>query len=221
MSGLEMESQCELCPNTKYCTGGKITSGCAAGYWCDFGAKSATDPTKICPAGFYCEDNAAKPIPCGANTFSIPGSTQASNCADCPIGYFCKGNSVLECPPGHYCPIKSSDPIQCPSGTFRKEILAGVASDCIPCTEGHYCNIAGIGDEANFPCPPGHYCLASDTTTAEPCPAGTYRYSNLGKTLADCSSCPSGHYCPVINSSGTVIPIICSPGYYCLINSAD
>lgn len=51
---LEASDQCKECLTGKYCTAGVIQGRCSAGYFCDYGATSATDANKKCPTGFYC-----------------------------------------------------------------------------------------------------------------------------------------------------------------------
>ena len=42
------EEDCPFCPEGKYCKNGIEAGLCDAGYFCDFGAVSAQDPSKIC-----------------------------------------------------------------------------------------------------------------------------------------------------------------------------
>lgn len=48
---LEYSRQCPLCPAGKYCRNGVIEGDCSAGYYCNYGASSPMDITKLCPLG--------------------------------------------------------------------------------------------------------------------------------------------------------------------------
>ena len=99
-----------------YCqNGGQVESRCTAGYFCKSGAAVATpaDTTAAiendysngpCPTGHYCpntSDADAYPQQCPTDKVRITqGAAAASDCQDCPQGYFCPAglNQAIPCP---------------------------------------------------------------------------------------------------------------------------
>lgn len=153
--------ECFFCPNTKYCNGGLIQGTCSAGYFCDFGAKLAEDPSKICPVGHYCIQATKLPTRCPEGDYNgIKGAPDISWCVPCVAGNYCIPNdSVMRiCPKGHLCPEKSTEPTPCFKGTYNPEKGKWQGGDCLSCPKGSYCNDRGISDYKRFKCPVGHFC---------------------------------------------------------------
>lgn len=96
-TGLERANQCKECPTGKYCQNGVIVADCDNGYYCDTGATSATDSSKLCPAGFYCDQLVAPayyPKRCPDNHIRLtPGAATIADCTICPNGYYCLSGS--------------------------------------------------------------------------------------------------------------------------------
>ena len=72
------------CPGGQYCLTTELaapTGNCSAGYYCSLRAVTQT-PTDgstgdRCPAGHYCEEGVASPVPCSPGTYSpSQGNTQ-------------------------------------------------------------------------------------------------------------------------------------------------
>jgi hypothetical protein len=125
------------------------------------------------------------------------------NCSMCPQGHYCPGWGLilpLSCPPGFFCPIGSSSPTPCPIGSFSPYISLSSSSSCLPCSPGMYCGTVGLIQPSGN-CSYGFWCLRS-AVSASPSVATV----NFGP-------CPTGFYCP----SGTLSPILCPPGNYCLL----
>ena len=125
---------------------------------------------------------------CSRGYRSSPGD---SVCTECGLGYF--SNPVSEtctaCPVGTKCPnTTTSAPVDCGLGFYQ------------PQTTQYTC----------LPCPVGQYCDSTTTVTPINCPAGTYRGSPGAASTEDCSTCPTGNFCP----SGSVDPTNCSAGKY-------
>jgi len=135
--------ECLPCDATYYCEApGQFALGtkCASGFICDTGsdrsgpyATTSTGTTNgKCPAGVACSTGAH--LVSGASNYAIcpQGSyndkSGASECLDCPPGYYCLGQSHKNfCTAGYYCSINSFVP-------------APVASDLGDvCPVYHYC----------------------------------------------------------------------------------
>ena len=83
------------CTPGKYCATAGLsaaTGNCAAGYYCNERATSAT-PTdgttgNICPYGHYCPAGTSDPIPCPLGQYlDLKGQDALSDCKACPTGY--------------------------------------------------------------------------------------------------------------------------------------
>ena len=106
------------------------------------------DECLSCPPGKYCA---------GSGISSFP-SSQSGNCDP---GFFCRlGVNTPRpsqnftgiggvCPPGAYCLEGTSDPIGCPNGTFSNVSQLEDATQCTPCSDGHYC------EQSNLTAPTG------------------------------------------------------------------
>ena len=95
-----------------------------------------------CTAGKYC------PI----NGMDAPAG-------DCDPGYYCPEGSTspkqVDCPVGHYCPTGSDLPEPCANGTYGPTTRLQVASDCLLCDGGFYCNGTGL-NAVTGPCDAGN-----------------------------------------------------------------
>ena len=173
------QEDCVFCPEGKYCQGGIIVSDCQAGYFCDFGAASKTDPSKICPKGHYCPAGTKLPIRCPDGFYyPLEGAQRSSECRPCEEGYYCIDNDSVSriCPKGHYCGLTTMEPTPCRPGTYQPEKGMGTSKDCLPCPVGFFCDAFGIADYTLWPCPKGKYC-DKEAQVSNPliCPAGYYQ----------------------------------------------
>ena len=217
--GLEESGQCRPCPVGKFCISGQVQGSCNSGFWCNSGAKSATDATKPCPTNHYCEAGTSAPVRCeGGKVNPTTTGTSPAACVDCSVGHYCpetQNGAEIDCPAGFYCPARSTQPTSCPVLTYRATTLAQVSTDCIACGAGYLCNIEGVGDRENFRCPVGHFCVAGVKNPTK-CPAGTYRKTTGAGATTDCDACPVGFYC----GEGTINPVVCPGGKFCALGSA-
>jgi hypothetical protein len=86
-----------------------------SGYICQAGSPSSFG-TSLCPAGYYCPNNALSvvPVPCSPGFYSNQmGCSSASCCAACTAGYWCAAASTSatgngQCAPGFYCAAGSA-----------------------------------------------------------------------------------------------------------------
>ncbi|KAM8927608.1 uncharacterized protein RCH25_007839 [Pelodytes ibericus] len=247
MSGLREKGECLLCPSGKYCRGGKLQGSCAAGHFCLAGSSEHTPSGQnfsrstlneckwgqmcagICPAGFYCEEGTALPIPCPVNTLrASPGARHKEDCLPCPLGQWCREGhpAPVPCPAGHYCsginqtnPSQAVGPQECPIHTYRNHPGAERLGDCTPCPPGYLCRMPGIVTFQDYPCPPGYWCPGLGDSV--PCPAGTHRSEQGAASVQDCESCPIGHYCPdpTLTLEANIMGIPCRQGYECPLGS--
>ncbi|KAJ8397174.1 hypothetical protein AAFF_G00440080 [Aldrovandia affinis] len=216
-------TECWPCPPGRYCVDGK-TQLCPAGFYCPEG--SGYDQ-RSCPEGTY-----------GTGT----GLTAVSQCRECDPGHFCgrrnatdvtglcqegyycsRGNTSPQplshspgeggpCPAGHYCPRGAAEPQPCPEGTFSNRTRLASKDDCMPCSPGHYCHVAGLSapsgecwegffcqrgavlpnspirDSRGGPCPPGYFC-PKGVAAPQVCPEGSV---STVEGEARCSLCPQG-----------------------------
>lgn len=200
MIRLNSVNDCIPCPRTQYCTSGQIAGLCEKGYFCDFGASSAADVSKLCPPGHYCPEATDYPIRCPLGKYyGNFGAEEESWCTDCPLGSYCIVNDAVDrkCPKGMFCPLKTDRPYPCPIGTYNNAKGAYEESMCLDCPAGSYCYEEGIDNYEDYLCPIGHYCDHDKVTKPEMCPDGTYRNQTGAANMTDdCWPCPEGHYCP-------------------------
>jgi len=217
---LSASSQCQQCPQGKYCTGSSIQGTCDAGYYCDFGASSKNQVSKLCPAGHYCEAGTEYPKRCRLGMYSYQlGLTSASECTKCQPGFYCVENDSVArmCPKGHWCIEGIAEPYECPAYTYNNVEAQTARAACHDCPPGSYCPNAGTADKDHHPCPAGHYCPTNRTESPTPCPAGTYVGETSSTALSDCKACPAGSYCP----KASAWPTTCMNGTYCPASSGS
>ncbi|XP_035857407.1 zonadhesin-like [Sander lucioperca] len=229
------------CPPGTFCniSGLALPMGpCFPGYYCVGGATEAR-PTdgetgSICPPGAYCVEGSGVPELCPAGTFSsVPGLVSEAGCQPCTAGFYCGGAGLraptgpcsqgywcppgqtvataLPCPPGHFCSQGSAAPEPCPPGTYqdREEQAA-----CAVCEEGYYCDLRLANASFLRPCPKGHYCPAGTALPNQhPCPIGSFNPRQRTHSLAGCTPCAAGQYCPSVGMSEPAGP--CHAGYWC------
>ena len=117
-----------------------------------------------CPAGAFCGEGTASPVPCPPGTHSeSEGLVTASSCTLCPAGYFCIAGMKIACVTGYY----NSDPgasdlnacQQCVPHATTLTSASTNATDCV-CVEGYAMDAGNC-----FPCPtPGTDCINKNTT---------------------------------------------------------
>ena len=240
--GIANISHCQPCSPGSHCpTAGlvNVVGSCSEGHICWGGSPESNPVNKtygdFCPAGFYCPQGIASPVPCPAGTY-LPelGGRNVDDCLPCMPSYYCSGigqsnvtgqcsagfycisNSSTPtpldgitgdvCPNASYCPIGSSQPLTCPNTTFMNHTGA---ESCYICPEGYYC----LGTDTPIPCPQGYYCEEGTGLDWLPCPEGTYGSREGLSISTQCSECSGGYYC---NDSALTSPSgQCSPGYFC------
>ncbi|XP_041098352.1 SCO-spondin [Polyodon spathula] len=249
---------CLPCPPGRYCEKERLTavSGmCKAGWFCisaawnsqPFDLDNYTNANCLCPAtatggkcqeGYYCPSGSSEPIPCPPGAY-CNGSGLSRPSGSCSAGYYCSGRASQpnptdkltgnRCPPGSFCGFGSGDPQLCLPGTFSRVQGLVSESECLPCTEGFYCETAGLVTPSG-PCRQGYFCPPGQrVSTGFACPLGHYcpegspapvicesgSYQNLDKQAA-CKPCEEGYYCN--NSLGPVedpSQYPCPQGHYC------
>ena len=188
----------------------------------------------VCPAGSYCPDSPATPLPC-------PAGSACAQCATaptlCDAGSY-SGVGAFSCTPcasaGFYCPAGSTSPTStpCPAGRFGSAAGLPVSACSGPCAPGYYCP-AGATSPTHTLCPAGSFCpLGSGAPT--PCPAGTYGSSaglSSPACTGNCSALP-GTYCaagstaPIVApacpigsrcAGGSAVPVPCYPASACAV----
>ncbi|XP_077985306.1 uncharacterized protein LOC144439946 [Glandiceps talaboti] len=194
VTGLSSSNQCTPCEPGMYCQGeGNIEPNgeCSPGYYCTRSAYNSTpsDGTtgNICPAGKYCESGSITGVGCPIGTFSNQLGLQSdSECSDCTPGYYC-GQS-------------------------------GLTKESGLCWAGFYCT-SGAEDPAPVlqtygdVCFAGYYC-PNGTDYPNPCPAGTFLYTDGMGDINDCTPCSAGYYCESAGQTNVTGP--CQEGFYCI-----
>jgi hypothetical protein len=169
---------------------------------------TSAGPCDYAPEGHYSTGTGAK-IAWADGKWSPPGSTQISDCTDCPAGsywasgvktpctagkYWAAGSSAatVDCGAGYYCPQGSPDKLICPSGTYSG------ASDgsCTTTEAGYYSKqLAAAGDKVL--CAVSNYWVAgSYGDKQEPWDNNKYADNSTPNTaVGSCGACPAGSYC--------------------------
>ena len=116
----------------------------------------------VCPLGHYCPLGSTVPTPCPAGTFA--NETGLEICHPCPAGFYCLAGSTTfldtPCPGGRYCleGTEHADQYLCPARTFFNETGAKEVGDCLPCTQGMYCETDGLVMPTGL-CAQGEYII--------------------------------------------------------------
>jgi hypothetical protein len=121
-SGLQLESQCEVCPAGSLCPGGANITQCSAGTYSLVTGHREQAQCLTCPKGYYCTGGDGIHM-CPLGTYSL--SQAVTNAGDCPL-----------CTAGYFCPNTTTQ-IQCPENT---DSLPGSSDlgECV-CTAGYRC----------------------------------------------------------------------------------
>ncbi len=145
-----------------------------------------------CLAGFYCPAGSSQPRICDQGTY-CPTAGMTATGALCPAGYFCSAGAsapmLNQCQPGTFCVAGSAIAAECAPGSFGPAAGNQIASACLACSGGFYCNAAGLSAVSGV-CDPGFAC-----------PNGTISQSIV---------CPAGSACPAQSAA----PVLCAPGSY-------
>jgi hypothetical protein len=181
-----------------------------------------------CPAGAFCPDGAASPVPCAAGTYNpAPGAVGADACAACPSGFY-SSNPAAAAPP----PAWSCGSLQCAGNDLAGAPAASAALCAARCLSvadcGAFTFIDGAcwlkrdhglcADNGGYISPliaPNVYCKRGASPPA------------LGGTL--CAQCAAGYFCPPRDSPllcplGTLSPagsttlancLLCAAGSFC------
>lgn len=66
---------------------------CDPGFYCPAGTDVPNPPATPCPIGLYCPGGMGIPVPCNPGFFT--NRTQASECLECPEGFYCVPEEVV------------------------------------------------------------------------------------------------------------------------------
>ena len=113
-SGLQLESQCELCPAGSLCPGGANITLCSPGTYSLATGNREQAQCHSCPRGYYCTGGDGIHV-CPLGTYSL--SQSVTNVGDCPLctaGYFCPNTTTqVQCPENTHSLPGSSDLGEC------------------------------------------------------------------------------------------------------------
>jgi hypothetical protein len=213
-----------------------MTTPCAAGSYCPPGTQFPNQ--NLCPAG----------------TFSDATDLASfESCQQCPEGYSCASGTtsatLLPCPAGEpsfhvpvdfsdifkfasltagfFCPSStaSGSEQRCPPGRYSSNTQLASSEDCNVCPAGSFCAGGASSLVVTGPCAAGHYCPEeSHSSTANPCPAGTYSDRT---DLSDASQVSRQYavYCgcglKILMVRSTLQCQKCSPGSFCVSASVE
>eukprot|EP00347_Sterkiella_histriomuscorum_P024400 403331247 len=253
LTNAKSPDDCQACTSGKFCATSGLTSSsgsgdCAAGFFCQSGAISATPSTDPsgnnkygpCPKGYYCPLSTGAPFPCPSGTFGAStGLTQSSSCTSCTAGKYCNSGGLSapqgDCSPGYYCPVGtiSMRPLltyctlgeYCPLGSSSATSCpAGTyqnqekQASCITCPKGYYCPLM-TSTFIGKECPMGYYCPAGTQSQNQyPCPQGTYNIKTKASSAKECVLCDPGRYC----GTGTALTANtddCPAGQFCFLGA--
>ena len=164
---------CLPCEPGKFCndTGLDAVAGdCYPGFYCEGGASTPAPldgvTGNICPAGSYCPKGSHTHLFCPNGTYS--NHTGASQCYDCPEGYYCVNRDRAElCPTGYYCPLNTGADLEpCLAGTFNPTPGIRNRTECTPCTGGHFCMSPGLSTPSGM-CSEGYYCTTGGSFSCQ------------------------------------------------------
>ncbi|EDO40913.1 predicted protein, partial [Nematostella vectensis] len=171
---------CVRCTAGMFCPSAGQTNAshvCYEGYYCPNG--TAAGDQFPCPPGTY-GDRPGTPsptkFPCPPGTYTVRSDLyDAAQCTVCPERYYCLGGEAsptAQCPPGYYCPngTRVAEQFPCNNGTYNPEYGKASQSECLNCTQGHFCEKGSvqpeqcpIGEHDSLPlpraqCDPGYVC---------------------------------------------------------------
>jgi hypothetical protein len=98
-SGLQMESQCEVCPSGSLCPGGANITECNPGTYSLVTGHREQAQCLVCPKGYYCTGGNGIHM-CPLGTYSLAAAvTTVGDCPMCTAGYFCPNTTTqIQCP---------------------------------------------------------------------------------------------------------------------------
>lgn len=113
-SGLQLESQCSVCPVGSLCPGGSNITQCMPGTYSTSTGLREQGQCTICPAGYYCTGGGALQM-CPLGSYSmLTGVSALADCAQCPAGFFCPNTTgKVQCPANTMSSAGSSDLGEC------------------------------------------------------------------------------------------------------------
>ena len=231
LTGGTDSSGCATCPTGYYCGINTVTPiECPLGYYCVAGVSEGTKCPKgyygassqlraqaectICPQGRYCSQaGLSEPDGlCDSSYFCGEGSTSPAPETRRRVLINESGKRYLQassgvCPAGGYCEQGSKYPTRCPPGTFSTVEGQDEASDCIACTNGHYC-VGTTDPNTSGQCTAGYYCNSNSTAPTQNVAQPGYFATTGSATQTTCSV---GTYNPFYAQSSC---LTCKAGYY-------
>ena len=113
-SGLQLESECKVCPVGSLCPGGSNLTQCVPGTYSAATGLREQRQCSVCPQGYFCVGGGAIQM-CPLGSYSlITGVNSAADCAPCAAGYFCPNTTMrIKCPDNTMTPAKASDLGEC------------------------------------------------------------------------------------------------------------
>jgi hypothetical protein len=113
-SGLQLESQCNVCPAGSLCPGGANITQCVPGTYSKSTGLREQGQCTICPPGYYCTGGDAKQM-CPLGSYSLlTGVSALADCALCAAGFFCPNTTgLVQCPDNTMSAVGSSDLGEC------------------------------------------------------------------------------------------------------------
>ena len=113
-SGLQLESQCSLCPVGSLCPGSSNITQCVVGTYSESTGLREQGQCTVCPAGYYCTGGAALQM-CPLGSYSLlTGVGAVADCAQCPSSFFCPNTTgKVQCPANTLSSAGSSDLGEC------------------------------------------------------------------------------------------------------------
>ena len=156
----------------------------------------------------------------GQKTLSLVTFTANRTCPTCPANSYCVNNQVIPCQTDYYVsPPGAADVSLCQQlqvlvlvnftiNGASTDINQSVFENALPSSiaMGQYEDVLVVYENN---CPVGYFC-PGDTTTATPCPAGSYNNYTNAVSLSDCLVCPVAEYCPIASS----VPTPCAAGSF-------
>ena len=113
-SGLQLESQCSVCPAGSLCPGGANITQCVPGTYSQSTGLREQGQCAICPPGYYCTGGDAMQM-CPLGSYSLlQGVSALADCAKCAAGFFCPNTTGrVQCPDNTMSAVGSSDLGEC------------------------------------------------------------------------------------------------------------